>query len=99
MPKLRKLTDKQIHSAVADLHGWSIVKEKLHREYKFPDFVHAFAFMTAGALAAEKMEHHPEWFNVYNKVTIDLTTHDSAGITSADVQLAAKFEEIAKKLQ
>jgi len=99
MPKLPKLTDKKIHAALEQLSGWTIVKGKLHREYKFPDFVHAFGFMTTGALAAEKMDHHPEWFNVYNKVTIDLTTHDSAGITSADVQLAKKFEEIAKKLR
>ena len=72
---------------------------KLHREYKFADFVHAFGFMTTAALAIEKMNHHPEWFNVYNQVRVDLTTHDAGGITAKDVELAGLLDRTAKKLQ
>jgi 4a-hydroxytetrahydrobiopterin dehydratase len=72
---------------------------KLHREYKFADFASAFGFMAAAALRAEAMNHHPDWSNVYNRVTVDLVTHDANGITANDLDLAAKFEEIARKLQ
>ena len=68
---------------------------KLHREYKFADFVTAFAFMTGAALVAEGMDHHPEWFNVWNTVRIDLQTHDAGGVTTLDVQLAQRMEELA----
>ena len=75
-----------------DLPRWSIKNGKLHRELTFADFTEAFSFMTKVALHAEKMNHHPEWFNVYNRITIDLMTHDAGGITSNDVELA-KFIE------
>jgi 4a-hydroxytetrahydrobiopterin dehydratase len=71
---------------------------KLHREYKFADFPHAFGFMATAAPSIEKKNHHPEWSNVYNRVTVDLTTHDSGGITQKDVDLATLLESIAKKL-
>ena len=71
----------------------------MHRELKFTDFVEAFAFMSSVALVAEKMDHHPDWSNVYNRVIIDLWTHDVGGISSRDVQLAQKIEKIALKLQ
>ena len=71
---------------------------KLHREYQFPDFIHAFGFMATAAIAIEKMNHHPEWFNVYNKVKVDLTTHDAGGITQKDIDLAMTLEGLAKKL-
>ena len=93
-----KLKDTEIATALAKLKGWSVVNAKLHREYKFPDFIHAFGFMATSAIAIQEMNHHPEWFNVYNKVTVDLTTHDSGGITSKDVELATLLEGIAKKL-
>lgn len=95
---MAKLNDVQIKTALEELPEWSVVKEKLHREYEFPDFVHAFGFMAASALAIESMNHHPEWSNTFNKVKVDLTTHDSGGITAKDVKLAAKLEEIALKL-
>lgn len=97
--KLPKLTETEIAAALAALPGWSVLNGKLHREYQFPDFVHAFGFMATSAIAIEAMNHHPEWFNVWNRVTVDLTTHDSGGITSNDTKLAAKLEEIAKRLQ
>jgi 4a-hydroxytetrahydrobiopterin dehydratase len=94
-----KLTKEELDSAVAGLPGWSVVNGKLHREYKFPDFTHAFGFMATAATAIEKMNHHPEWFNVYNTVTVDLTTHDSGGITQNDVKLAKLLDTFASKLQ
>lgn len=97
--KLPKLSEPEINDALAALPGWSVVNGKLHRDYKFPDFVHAFGFMATSAIAIEAMNHHPEWFNVWNRVTIDLMTHDSGGITANDTKLAAKLEEIAKRLQ
>lgn len=99
MASLGKLTKQQIASALQSLAGWSVVNGKLHREYKFPDFVHAFGFMATAAVAIEAGGHHPEWFNVYNRVVVDLTTHDAGGITVNDTELAAKLNEFARKLQ
>lgn len=96
---MQKLSDPDLKKSVAGLKGWVIVKGKLHKEYKFADFIHAFGFMATAAIAIEKMNHHPEWFNVYNRVTVDLTTHDAQGITSKDIDLAKLLDEIAKKLQ
>jgi 4a-hydroxytetrahydrobiopterin dehydratase len=95
---MEKLTDANISSAVATLPGWKVANAKLHREYKFPDFAHAFGFMATAAPLIEKMGHHPEWANVYNRVTVDLSTHDAGGITQKDFDLAALLESIAKKL-
>jgi 4a-hydroxytetrahydrobiopterin dehydratase len=71
---------------------------KLHRAYLFADFAHAFAFMTKCALAAEALNHHPEWFNVWNRVVVDLSTHDAGGVTALDVTLAQKMDAAAAKL-
>ena len=98
MSKSRRLTEVEIAGALAGLYGWTVKQEKLHREYQFPDFVHAFGFMATAAIAIEAMGHHPEWFNVYNRVSIDLTTHDARGITSKDVALAERLEALSKKL-
>jgi 4a-hydroxytetrahydrobiopterin dehydratase len=93
-----KLTDSQIESALSKLPGWTLASGKLHREYKFPDFIHAFGFMATAATAIQAMDHHPEWTNVYNRVVVDLSTHDAGGVTAWDVQLAEKLETFAKKL-
>jgi 4a-hydroxytetrahydrobiopterin dehydratase len=98
MTERRKLTDEEVHSALEELPGWSLHNQKLHREYKFADFAHAFGFMTTAAVLIEKMNHHPGWCNVYDRVTIDLTTHDAGGITARDVELAKLLEEISKPL-
>jgi len=95
---MTKLTSDEIEAALRNLPGWSLVNAKLHREYRFTDFVHAFGFMATSAIAIEAMNHHPEWSNVWNRVTVDLTTHDASGITARDVKLASKLEEIARKL-
>lgn len=87
-----KLTDEQIKNELKSLNGWTIQNGKLHKEFTFSDFVEAFSFMTKIALHAEKMNHHPEWFNVYNRITIDLMTHDAGGITTNDVELARFIE-------
>ena len=90
-----KATKTEIQEAMAELVSWIIVDGKLHREYKFRDFVQAFGFMAQVALLAERAAHHPEWFNVYNRVAVDLTTHDAEGITQKDLDLAREMEEIA----
>jgi 4a-hydroxytetrahydrobiopterin dehydratase len=95
---MAKLTDTELSAAVAQLSGWSVKNGKLHRDYKFPDFAHAFGFMATAAPLIEKRDHHPEWANVYNRVSVDLMTHDAGGITQKDVDLAVLLESIAKKL-
>jgi 4a-hydroxytetrahydrobiopterin dehydratase len=93
-----KLTDSELSTALKALPLWTLADGKLHREYKFPDFLHAFGFMATSALAIEKLDHHPEWSNVYNRVTVDLTTHDAGGITAQDTALAAILESIAGRM-
>jgi len=85
---LTKLSDDQIKEKLNELQGWQLVNGKLHKEFQFKDFNQAFGFMTRAAIHAEKMNHHPEWFNVYNKLKVDLMTHDAGGITENDVKLA-----------
>lgn len=92
------LSPEQLSAALNQLPGWTVEAGKLHRQFQFGSFVEAFGFMTSVALVAEARGHHPEWFNVYNRVTIDLTTHDSGGITAKDVELATKANELAKSL-
>ena len=99
MPRPVKLSSEEVSSALASLPGWSVIDGKLHREYKFPDFAHAFGFMAAVATAAEKLDHHPDWLNVYNRVTVDLSTHDVGGITELDLKLAMIMERSHEKLQ
>ena len=91
---MTKLSDPEIQSALRERTGWTVVNGKLHRDYQFPDFVHAFGFMASAALIAEAMGHHPEWSNVYNRVTIDLTTHDAGGISAKDFELAGKLDAL-----
>ncbi|HSF27579.1 MAG TPA: 4a-hydroxytetrahydrobiopterin dehydratase [Nitrosopumilaceae archaeon] len=85
---MTKLSDDQIKKELANLPGWSIVNGKLHKDFVFKDFIETFGFMSTAALHIEKMNHHPEWFNVYNKLKVDLTTHDAGGITQNDINLA-----------
>jgi 4a-hydroxytetrahydrobiopterin dehydratase len=99
MPRPVKLSSEEVSSALASLPGWSVTDGKLHREYKFSDFTHAFGFMAAIATAAEKMDHHPDWLNAYNRVTVNLSTHDVGGITELDLKLAQIMEKVAQKLQ
>lgn len=92
---VEKLTDAEINTKLADLSSWTVENGKLHKQFQFDSFVEAFGFMTRLALVAESMNHHPEWFNVYNRVTIDLMTHDASGISESDFELAKKADEFA----
>jgi 4a-hydroxytetrahydrobiopterin dehydratase len=89
-----KLADKEIELEVTKIPGWKVVNGKLNKSFEFKDFVEAFGFMTKVAMQAEKMNHHPEWFNVYNKVNIDLVTHDLNGISNYDMKLANAINKI-----
>ena len=73
---------------------WVIEDEKLHKEFVFSNFIEAFGFMTQAAIIAEAMNHHPEWFNVYKNVVVDLTTHEAGGLTELDFRLANKMQKI-----
>jgi 4a-hydroxytetrahydrobiopterin dehydratase len=90
----KKLSDAEIQQELPKAKGWSLVNGKLHRAFECKDFVAAFGKMTQVALTAEAMNHHPEWFNVWNKVVIDLNTHSVQGISLLDFQLAAKINDI-----
>ena len=92
-----KLNKEDISASLDELPGWTLENEKLRREFKFANFVEAFGFMTSAAIEAEKMNHHPEWFNVYSKVVVELTTHDAGGITELDMQLARKMNKLADR--
>jgi 4a-hydroxytetrahydrobiopterin dehydratase len=92
MAKITPLAEAELAASLTELEGWSVVNGKLRREFKFKNFIEAFAFMTRVALAAEAMDHHPEWCNVYGRVTIDLTTHEAGNaISRRDVELARKI--------
>ena len=84
------VSDDDAVERLADLPGWDLVDGKLHREFAFADFVEAFGFMARMAIVAEKLNHHPEWSNVWNRVTVDLTTHDVGGLSTLDFEFAAQ---------
>ncbi len=96
MAAILKLTDAEVQQALQTLATWSLFNGKLHKAFQFDSFIAAFGFMTKVALVAEAMNHHPEWSNVYNRVTIDLTTHDAGGISRRDFELAAKMDNLAQ---
>jgi 4a-hydroxytetrahydrobiopterin dehydratase len=88
------LTPAEIDDLAKALPLWSLVNGKLHREFRFADFSEAFGFMARVALAAETLNHHPEWSNVWNRVVIELTTHDSGGLTALDLALAGRIDRL-----
>ena len=91
-----KLAGDARKKALAALSGWQDVqgRDAIHKSYVFKDFVAAFGFMSKVALIAERMDHHPEWFNVYKKVDVTLSTHDSGGVTEKDVALARAMDAL-----
>ena len=95
MARPKALEIAEIEAKLANLDGWSLEGGKLHREFRFANFASAFGFMTSVALVAEKMDHHPEWSNVYSTVVVDLTTHDAGGLTRLDFELAAAMNAAA----
>jgi 4a-hydroxytetrahydrobiopterin dehydratase len=101
MTKLTKLKIDELKTALKRLPDWQLVKDReaISRKFQFVDFDAAFSFMTRAALLAAKMEHHPEWFNVYNKVEVTLATHDAGGVTVKDIELAAAMDGYAALMQ
>ncbi|MAI25047.1 MAG: 4a-hydroxytetrahydrobiopterin dehydratase [Myxococcota bacterium] len=97
MKRPTKLSDEEIVEALSRRDDWTRVDGKLFREFIFEDFNEAFGFMTRCALIAESLEHHPEWFNVYNRVEVKLTTHDAGGLTELDFTLAEAMDNIAAR--
>jgi 4a-hydroxytetrahydrobiopterin dehydratase len=89
-----RLSEEQIKAELANLNGWSVKNGKLHKDFVFANFIDAFGFMSKASLHIEKMNHHPEWFNVYNKLSVDLTTHDAGGITQNDINLAKTLNSL-----
>ena len=89
------LSHPQVEEALEALPGWSLREGCLHKEFRFADFSGAFGFMARVALAAECMNHHPDWSNSYNRVVIDLVTHAAGGLTSRDLRLARRIEKLA----
>jgi 4a-hydroxytetrahydrobiopterin dehydratase len=94
---IAKLSDQEVQTRLAKLPSWALAAGKLRRELKFADFVEAFGFMTRVAIEAEKADHHPEWNNVYNRVIIELTTHDCDGLSERDFALATKIDALHAK--
>jgi 4a-hydroxytetrahydrobiopterin dehydratase len=92
-----KLSDVEKTAALSGLPGWTMVqgRDAISKRFVFKDFNEAFGFMARAALVAEKMDHHPEWFNVYKTVDVTLATHDSGGLTALDIKLAQAMERIA----
>ncbi len=93
----KKLTDSERQAAMQELAGWTALegRDAITRSFSFADFNAAFGFMSRVAMMAEKLDHHPEWFNVYNRVEVTLSTHDAGGLTGLDVSLARFMNEIA----
>ena len=91
---MKNYNRKEAEQKMSDLNleDWSFIENGIEKEFTFKNFIQAFSFMTAGAIWAEKQNHHPEWSNVYNKVEVRLTTHDSGGLTDKDLGLAEKFD-------
>jgi 4a-hydroxytetrahydrobiopterin dehydratase len=90
----KKLSKQDLAAGLSKLDGWSVVKGRLHRVFKFKDFTQAFGFMKRVARAADRMDHHPDWSNAYNKVTVDLSTHSAGGLTRKDFELAGRIQTI-----
>ncbi len=92
-----RLSEAERADAIAGLDGWTAIDDRdaIRKTFKFKTFKHAFAFMTQCAMKAEQMNHHPEWFNVYNTVDVTLATHDAGGVTELDIKLAAFMDKTA----
>ncbi len=98
---VEKLDDAERRAAIDGLSGWTDVKDRdaIYKTFTFQDFSEAFGFMTRAALVAEKMDHHPEWFNVWNRVDVTLSTHDAGGLTARDIKLATAMDKIGKAVE
>jgi len=98
LSSLNPLNESELEAALVALPGWEVIGGRLHSEFRFAGFSEAFGFMAATAVAAERLDHHPNWSNVWNTVTVDLWTHDAGAITELDISLASKMTELANRL-
>lgn len=96
---MKKLTEEEIKDKLSQIHGWRIEKGSLCKDFVFKDFKAAFSFMNEVAKVAEKINHHPDWSNSYNKLSIRLSTHSAGGITENDFTVARAADKAAQKLQ
>jgi 4a-hydroxytetrahydrobiopterin dehydratase len=92
---VQKLSNEEVRARLHELPSWAFQDGKLHREYKFDGFAEAFRFMSTCAVVAQKQDHHPEWFNAFDRVVVDLTTDDAGGVSALDFELAAEMERAA----
>jgi 4a-hydroxytetrahydrobiopterin dehydratase len=97
MAERKKLSEQDLAAALKSLSNWTVVNGKLHKELKFKNFIEAFGFMSSVALIAESMNHHPDWANVYNRVIIELVTHDLGGISTVDVDFATRVDSLLSR--
>ena len=95
----KQLSPHEIREKLSELEGWELANDDkaIRRQFRFKDFSEAFGFMSRAALAAEKLDHHPDWSNVYNRVEVVLTTHDTGGLTELDFKLAAAMDKLATR--
>lgn len=96
---MEKSSEQAVQQFLCKHKHWSLNENKLHREFKFTNFTQAFGFMSMVALVSEKTNHHPEWFNVYNKVLVDLTTHEANGVSERDFELAETMDELSEQFR
>ncbi len=99
MSEAGKLTTEQVRALISDLDGWEIANDRLRRSFRFPDFNTAFGFMTRVALACEQLDHHPNWYNCYGLVEVELWTHRATGVTALDIKLAHTMTAFAAGLE
>ncbi|NNG15347.1 MAG: 4a-hydroxytetrahydrobiopterin dehydratase [Gemmatimonadales bacterium] len=90
----QKFSEEEVQARLAEVEGWEMIDGRLHREFQFSNFLEAFGFMTQVAMLAERRNHHPDWSNVYNRVVIDLWTHDAGGLTPLDFDLAQSVSRL-----
>ena len=95
MAGIRRLAEAEVREKLSEIPSWRVVSGKLRREFRFADFVEAFGFMAKVAVVAEKLDHHPEWSNVYARVVIELVTHDAGGLSERDFELARRIDRLA----
>ena len=94
---ISKKSNEEIQAFIEANNSWELIDNKLHKQFEFKNFIQAFGFMTQVAMIAEKSDHHPEWFNVYKTVKVDLTTHEADGITERDFTLAIAMDKVATR--
>jgi 4a-hydroxytetrahydrobiopterin dehydratase len=95
---IKKMSGHEVEASLQELPGWGLKDGKLHRQLKFKNFIQAFGFMAQAAIVAERMNHHPEWSNVYSRVAIDLITHEAGGISQRDFELAQEMNSILAEM-